>query len=170
MKKEIEKFVYGGSEIEFDITGEDIMINATEMAKIFGKKTNDFLSNDQTVKFIEALERSGKSRFGSSVKVVKGGLNQGTWMHRKLALKFAAWLSADFEVWVFDVIEKIMFGDNLRVRSNQEQLHIITERIKEIDQTASVIMKERWQLLKTKETLEADTYEALGIKQKVNLN
>jgi hypothetical protein len=49
-------------------------------------------------------------------------------MHRKLALKFAAWLNADFELWVFDVIEKIMFGDNLRVRSNQEQLQMITNR------------------------------------------
>lgn len=170
MKKEIEKFVYGGSEIEFDLSGGEIMINATEMAKIFGKKTSHFLDNDQTQAFIDVLCESRNSAFDKIVKVVKGGKNGGTWMNQVLALKFAAWLNPRFELWVYDVIQKIMFGDNLRVRSNQEQLHIITERIKEIDQTASVIMKERWQLIKQKEIVEADTYKALGIKQNVNLN
>lgn len=170
MKKEIEKFVYGGSEIEFDLSGLEIMINATEMGKAFGKLPKDFLRSEQTQSFIDAISRKENCPNGNVVKVVQGGSNQGTWMHRKLALKFAAWLNPDFELWVFEVIEKIMFGDNLRVRSNQEQLHIITERIREIDQTASVIMKERYQLTKQREMLEMDTYVALGIKQTVNLN
>jgi hypothetical protein len=170
MKKEIEKFVYGGSEIEFDLSGMEIMVNATKMGRPFGKLAKDFLKSEQTISFIDAIARKENCPNASFVKVVQGGLNQGTWMHRKLALKFAAWLNADFEVWVFDVIEKIMFGDNLRVRSNQEQLHVITERIKEIDQTASIIMKERWQLSKKRVDIEADTYEALGLKQKLQLN
>ncbi|MDR1371256.1 MAG: KilA-N domain-containing protein, partial [Dysgonamonadaceae bacterium] len=34
----------------------------------------------------------------------------GTWMHEILALKFAAWLDPDFEVWVYLTIRDILFG------------------------------------------------------------
>jgi hypothetical protein len=34
----------------------------------------------------------------------------GTWMHRILALKFAAWLSPKFELWVYSTIEDLLFG------------------------------------------------------------
>ena len=33
----------------------------------------------------------------------------GTWMHRVLALKFAAWLNSDFEVWVYLTIDQLLF-------------------------------------------------------------
>lgn len=164
MAKEIEKFVYGGSEIEFDLTGMEIMVNATEMGKIFNKRAKDFLKLDTTRDYMLALSEGENLPLEEISKTIYGGKNAGTWMHRQLALKFAGWLNPRFEVWVFGVIEKIMFGDNLRVRSNQEQLQIITNRIKEIDQTASVIMKERYQLTKKREGLEADTYDALGLR------
>ena len=32
----------------------------------------------------------------------------GTWMHRILALKFAAWLDTKFEIWVFSTIDQIL--------------------------------------------------------------
>jgi phage anti-repressor protein len=163
MAKEIERFVFGGSEVEFDVSGEDIMINATEMGKIFGKKPAHFLENDQTKEFIEALSQSENSDFVKIVKTVKGTKNAGTWMHRKLALKFAGWLNARFELWVYDVIEKILFGDTQKIKTNHEQLRLITDRIKEIDQTASVIMKERYKLTKEKEVLEVDNMRALGM-------
>lgn len=31
-------------------------------------------------------------------------------MHRVLALKFAAWLNPDFELWVYATIDDILFG------------------------------------------------------------
>ena len=31
-------------------------------------------------------------------------------MHRILALKFAAWLDPDFEVWVFETIDNLLLG------------------------------------------------------------
>lgn len=170
MKTEIERFVYGGSEIEFDLSGGDIMINATEMGKAFGKFPKDFLKAEQTQNFIDAICRKENCPNGNVVKVVQGGNNQGTWMHRKLALKFAAWLNADFELWVFEVIEKIMFGDTAKIKSNHEQLQVIVNRIREIDQTCSVIMKERYQLVKQKENLEVENFNALGIAGNVNLN
>ena len=46
------------------------------------------------------------------IRVVKGGDAkeglQGTWMDEKLALKFAAWLSPEFELWVYDRIFELL--------------------------------------------------------------
>jgi hypothetical protein len=91
------------------------MINATEMIKPFkNKRVNDFLRLKQTKDYIFALEeRYGNSRNGDVqevLRVVQGGIPelQGTWMHEKLALKFAAWLSVDFELWVYDRIYELL--------------------------------------------------------------
>jgi hypothetical protein len=42
--------------VEFDISGTDVMVNATEMGKIFGKRPVDFLKQDGTKAFIEELK------------------------------------------------------------------------------------------------------------------
>jgi len=45
------------------------------------------------------------------VKVVRGGKDkhlQGTWVHEKIALKFAAWLSPAFELWVYDRVYELI--------------------------------------------------------------
>jgi hypothetical protein len=34
----------------------------------------------------------------------------GTWMHRVLALKFAAWLHPDFEVQVYSTVDHLLYG------------------------------------------------------------
>lgn len=80
------------------------MINATEMAKPFGKVPAHFLRNEQTLSFIDALRNRNSLE---PVKVIYGD-NGGTWMHQKLALKFAAWLSTEFELWVYDRIEELL--------------------------------------------------------------
>jgi hypothetical protein len=118
-----EFFIFNGHEVSFSLDKENkVMVNATEMAKIFGKDVNEFTSNDRTKKFIGALcqiegfrlgdnVQDGISRFehefsqnGMYVKTVHGGRNNGTWMHKLVALKFAAWLDPFFEVWVYSTI------------------------------------------------------------------
>ena len=37
-------------------------------------------------------------------------------MHRILALKFAAWLDPDFEVWIYSTIDKIIFGNYREIK------------------------------------------------------
>ena len=41
----------------------NMMINATEMAKPYGKKVNEFMSNSTTTEFINEALKSGNSRF-----------------------------------------------------------------------------------------------------------
>lgn len=97
---------YNGVDITFELENSDVMVNATQMAKAFPKKRmNDFTTNKQALEYINVLE----SKTGFPVLVVKhGGSNNGTTMHRRLALKFAAWLSPQFEDWVFEKIEEIL--------------------------------------------------------------
>ena len=109
----IVKFEYEGFPISFDFGDATKLINATEMATIFDKAINEFFRLKQTAEFIEAPQKSLKmSRYDNSriakigsvnaenlakhypelIKVVKGGNQpQGTWVHEKIALKFAAW-------------------------------------------------------------------------------
>ena len=101
---ELKKFKEKG--ISFDF--ENDIVNATDMMKNFPeKKMNNFLRAKQTKEFIRVLkEKYSKLDTLKSVTVVKqGGTDQGTWMHKILALKFAAWLSPEFELFVFEVFE-----------------------------------------------------------------
>jgi len=111
----IIKYVYLENEVDFEISKQDVMVNATEMGEIFGKKPYDFYHTETVQNFIKAFCQSDNCRFedeftpnGKLVKVLKGNIVQGTWMHRVVALKFAAWLDPDFDVWVFKTIDKLI--------------------------------------------------------------
>lgn len=120
----IVKKAFGGSEIEFEplVGTNNMMVNATEMAKVFGKLPKDFLRNDDVQAFInECLKKENSPFLGINTvdDLVVSKQKSGTWMHRILALKFAAWLNPAFELWVYRTIEEIMFG---YARENDESI------------------------------------------------
>lgn len=86
-------FQYNGSPITFQ-KGDSVMVNATEMAKPFGKRCNDFLSTKQTKELISSLSAKTGISAAGLVTVNQGGNNQGTWMHEDVALEFLSTLSA----------------------------------------------------------------------------
>lgn len=90
-------FIYNNVEITFQ-KGENVMINATQMAKSFGSNPHDFLRLISTLKHIDVLTNRGKS-LNSIVQIVKGGPDSGTWMDEEIALEFAQWLSPEFSRW-----------------------------------------------------------------------
>lgn len=135
--KQIEN--YNGVAITFATKehSNDLMINATEMAKSFGKTINHWCNNSSTTEFIVALAKAqgiepnkqyanllnisvdGKSVslsisdlakiYPSLIYVVKGGLNQqGTWLHEDVALEFARWLSPEFAIWTNARIKELL--------------------------------------------------------------
>ena len=70
-----------------------VMVNATEMAKIFGRKVEAFMRNEDTQNFIAECLKSENSRFINISKeedLYRSSQKSGTYMHRVLALKFAA--------------------------------------------------------------------------------
>jgi hypothetical protein len=162
-------FVYNNQEVDFLPNGEgNVMVNATQMAAIFGKRLDVFLKSEHAQAFIKAmlnlqkedqngdlspqkrgdklelfppyggnnfdedfeeypdfvgmgLEQSEANKFlvaqseAGNFKytldqIIRTNKRGGTWMHRVLALKFAAWLDPSFEVWVFETADKIILG------------------------------------------------------------
>lgn len=106
-------FIYEGSPVTFQI-GEATMVNATEMAKPFGKRPVDWLNNQYTKGFLIDLAEVRNLTSADLVRVIKGGNDknaQGTWMHEDVALEFARWLSPQFAIWCNDRIKELMkFG------------------------------------------------------------
>jgi len=107
-------FIYNGKKVDFQPTNaNDLMVNATQMAKIFGKRVDVFLKVDHVNEFINALKLTpfgGRSTPLLEEEILQTVNGVGTWMHRILALKFAAWLDPFFEVWVFTTVDKILLG------------------------------------------------------------
>jgi len=99
-------FNYQGHEITF-LNGDGVKVNATEMARCFGKKPTDFLKTDQTKAFIKELSEVKKINSSDLVDVVHGN-NGGTWMHEDVAIEFARWLSPRFAIWCNDRIKELM--------------------------------------------------------------
>jgi len=111
----IQKFNFGDVEIEFDLRqGKNMMVNATEMMSAFpNKRMSDFLASQNTEDFILECLNNGNSRYLIVEKrddLIVSSQKSGTWMHRVLALKFAAWLSPKFEVWVYITIDQLISG------------------------------------------------------------
>ena len=82
-------------------------LNATSIATQFNKRVGDYLRNDRTQEYIEALTerlfnpetRNLVTAENQLVIIKKGGNNkksQGTWLHPKLAVDFARWLDTFF--------------------------------------------------------------------------
>lgn len=99
-------YSYQGSEISF-MSGDNVMVNATDMAKPFGKSPKDFLKTEQTKAYIQALSEVNKILSSDLVQVIYGD-NGGTWMHEDVALEFARWLSPAFAIWCNDCIKELL--------------------------------------------------------------
>lgn len=103
---EIKKFEFEGNEITF-LTGENVMINATEMAKRFNAKPESWLRTDNAQRMIDALAVAHKCETDDLVVKKQGGGEQGTWMHEDVAIVFAQWLSPEFYIWCNDRIKEL---------------------------------------------------------------
>lgn len=103
-----EIFEIDSTEITVDVSmlvkTDDMSFNATEIAKSFDKQPKDYLRLSSTKEYMCALSTlfsekakspTDKTQF---VRVKNGGRYKGTWMHQKLALDFARWLSPMFSV------------------------------------------------------------------------
>lgn len=78
---------------------DELFFNATEIAKQFGKKPDDFLRLESTKEYINEITQDsqvGNSRFENLVRITHGGKYRGTWLHKELAFEFFGWCSASF--------------------------------------------------------------------------
>ncbi len=77
---DIQVFNYQGHEVSFG-KGDSVMVNATEMAKPFGKLAKDWLSNKGTNEFINTLSAVRTIPLTELVVVKQGSPENGggTW-------------------------------------------------------------------------------------------
>lgn len=113
-------FQYNGSPISFQ-KGDSVMVNATEMAKSFGKSPKDFLKTEQTKRFIAALSEVKKILSSDLVRVIYGD-NGGTWMHEDVAIEFARWLNPAFAIWCNDRIKELLTVGMTATQPTLEQM------------------------------------------------
>ena len=90
----------------------DGWFNATEAAAKFGKKPAEWMRLPETVRYLEAMMEMaevGKSHF---VNTKRGGAHGGggTWLHPKLAVRFAQWIDVKFAIWCDEQIDSIIRG------------------------------------------------------------
>jgi hypothetical protein len=81
----------------------DGFVNATAMCKANGKAWADYWRTDRATKYLEALSTvMGFPITGHDGLVVSisGGTDQGTWVHERVAVDLARWLSPQFAVWM----------------------------------------------------------------------
>lgn len=112
---------YKGSQISFSL-GENVMANATETAKPFGKQPIDWLKTNQSKDYIETFSKLKFISLADLVQVTKGGNNPGTWMHEDVALEFARWLSPAFAIWCNDRIKELLKTGVTTVSNDDEAI------------------------------------------------
>lgn len=134
--KALKQLEYNGKAVSFQNDGKNVMVNATEMAKIFGKEVTHFLENENTKRFIESCLKTRNSEFlgiNNKTDLIIGRQRKGTWMHKVLALKFASWLDSDFELWVYSTIEALLSNKFQALESNILQTKQIKNEIIELE-------------------------------------
>lgn len=100
------------------------MVNATEMAKAFGKRPVDYLRLPSTSELIKAIVRKSHISENQLVTTQQGSTinGGGTWMHEDVALDFAQWLSVDFKLWCNDRIKELLTQGVATVSDDDEAI------------------------------------------------
>ncbi len=116
-------FYYNENPVTFQ-NENGVMINATQMAKPFGRLAKDWLVNQQTEEFLHSLSAVRGIPLTELVKVRQGGNPQlqGTWMHEDVALEFARWLSPAFAIWTNDRIKELLTRGVATVSDDDETI------------------------------------------------
>ena len=80
----------------------DGFVNATQIAKANGKHLPHYMANERTKQYVQALSAVVGIPTTDLIKTRQGGTPelQGTWMHPRLAVDLARWISPEFAVWM----------------------------------------------------------------------
>lgn len=160
MSSSVQVFQYDGSNVTFDSGGGKVMVNATEMAKSFGKSPKDWTRLKSTEDFINALSAVRQISLTDLIQVQQGGNMQGTWMHEDVAIEFARWLSPSFAIWCNDHIKELL-RTGVTIVSNDDEtiLHAMTvlqQRVEESKRKLAEVTTEKEQFRLTSETQQQE--------------
>ena len=145
-----------------DIGSGDAYINITPICKHFNKRAQNFFASPNTVRYMQLIENkhifkvldssslNGKNDNKDSknnslidnknkkIELVikkRGKHNSGTWIHSELFLKFASWVSVEFEYDMHQLIKHLIRqADHVKIdrASTKHLFHPLTDAIKDI--------------------------------------
>lgn len=94
----VEVMEFHGTKIAFEEINGKMMVNATQMAKPFGKERSPYnwLRTQQAKDLVNAVSVAHICGTDDLQVVRQGGVNQGTFFQEDVALFFAQWLSPEF--------------------------------------------------------------------------
>ena len=118
----------------------DGYLNATAMCQASGKLWGHYRSLASTQSFLAALSTDIGITISDLIQSVKGGNPhaQGTWVHPKVAIHLAQWLSPEFAVWCSNIIFEWMQGGDRSPREIEIKtpgLRLIQDAIYEMERT-----------------------------------
>ena len=105
MKKQFN-FDYNGNNISFELGDYGIMVNATEMAKIFGCSCRPafwlrYKDSQTCLQYISGVHQMNSTKLIDSHKGnYSNGKPQGTWIHEWVSLEYSKWLGGDIYFWL----------------------------------------------------------------------
>lgn len=103
---------------------DELFFNATEIAKQFGKKPDDFLRLESTKEYINEITQDsqvGNSRLENLVRITHGGKYRGTWLHKELAFEFFGWCNAAFRRTMHKWVEQRL-NDEHQLKQHRQAL------------------------------------------------
>jgi hypothetical protein len=192
-----KEFIYNQKVVEF-LIADDVMVNATEMGKIFNQKPAMFLRLESTKKWISWLENNAirQNRVADSAPLDKGnddligeirhrsadlvpilivgrggGDTASTWMHRLLAIDFAMWLDLSFKGWIIQHIDGLLFDYSLGKLSINVERKKLKNRLTQVfrDNANDPKITEIEKILNRQQKLKGDEFNLnIQFKRKFN--
>jgi hypothetical protein len=124
------------------IRKEDRYVSATDMAQACGKLFGHWNTLKATTEYLQVLEPVIGIPITEIIEINKGGIpeNQGTWLHPKVALRFAQWCSAEFAVQVDCWIDELLLNGTVSVKplSPGEAMRMYADALIALEQEAAV--------------------------------
>ena len=153
-QKEERKIVLADMGGEINLNGitvlsrEDGFINATALCKAGGKKFNDWFRLDNTKSFLEILGGSAGYPADLLIQNILRGKNEsrGTWVHPRLAVNIAQWISPLFDVQVSGWVYEIAITGTVTIGQEKTNLQLM-----ELQKENKKIKNELWKIKQKKQ-------------------
>ena len=143
---DLVNLTYNGKIISF-LLSSDVMVNATEMAKMFcnskeeylQKKPSRWLRSIEAKDLIQVLIEDQKMELNDILVIERSGVSGqkgggGTWMNRRLAIAYANWLDVRFGNWIYSKIEELLYNGSTIMNTIINPLQIENQQLKQDNQ------------------------------------
>lgn len=164
----IVEFKYLSNNIQFEVINGRVMANATTMFKNTESRLDHWKASEQTKRYVEAVTRKLGIAENQLIITKRGGTQrQGTWIHEKLILNAARYISIDFELWCDDKIAELLREGLVSMKPKPAKVAALskhTDRVTQIENSKSInsFYYDRGGRDKIKEYNQKNCYEHTG--------